>query len=195
MRSPGLAFIAWRLATDKAITCTRDFVYVDDAQRMRHHRVPDLRAAARRPHRPRPPRHLRRGPPGAGGRAREAARRHVQDNATDLFGLATSSARSSTSSTSAPRSTPSSASPTRPHLPVPASPRYEIQQVMGREGENPGSSIRYGQDGYEVYGRSTGDRRSVQLRRPIRASRDLREARRRRLAGAAPAPIVLEDRA
>ena len=150
-----LAFIAWRLATDKAITLHgEDFVYADDSQRMAvivEYLIFELQLVDR----------IARDRLGLSDDDRMAlvialAKRlaeHVQDNSVDLFGpgdyvgpfVARLNARGADYATLGF----TDEGPTYPFL---RHLGWEIQQVMGREGENRWVIDQVmDRDGYDVY--------------------------------------------
>jgi len=150
-----LAFIAWRLATDKAITLHgADFVYEDDAQRMAvitEYLVFELQLVDR----------IARDRLGLSDEDRKAlvialARRlagHVQDNATDLLGpgdhVSPFVAKLNQRGAEYAEFGFTGEGPTYPFL---RHLGYEIQQIMGREGENRWVIDQVmDKDGYEVY--------------------------------------------
>ena len=150
-----LAFIAWRLATDKAITLHgADFVYEDDAQRMAvitEYLVFELQLVDRIAH----------DRLGLSDEDRKAlvialARRlagHVQDNATDLLGpgdhVSPFVAKLNQRGAEYAEFGFTGEGPTYPFL---RHLGYEIQQIMGREGENRWVIDQVmDKDGYEVY--------------------------------------------
>jgi len=159
-----LAFIAWRLATDKAITLHgEDFVYADDTQRMAvivEYLIFELQVVDR----------IARDRLGLSDDDRRAlvvtlAKRlaeHVQDNSTDLFGpgdyVRPFVARLNERAAEYAELGFTDEGPTYPFL---RHLGYEIQQVMGREGENRWVIDQVmDKDGLEVYrqiNRSIGD--------------------------------------
>ena len=159
-----IAFIAWRLATDKAITLHgEDFVYADDAQRMAvivEYLIFELQLVDR----------IARDRLGISDEDRWAlvvtlAKRlaeHVQDNSTDLFGpgdyVRPFVARLNERGAEYAEFGFTEEGPTYPFL---RHLGYEIQQVMGREGENRWVIDQVmDKDGYEVYrqiNRAIGD--------------------------------------
>jgi hypothetical protein len=159
-----LAFICWRLAADKAIALHgADFVYESDEQRMAvivEYLVFALQLVDR----------IGRERLGLSDEDRKAlviglARRlaeHVQDNSTDLFGpgdyIRPFVAKLNERGTEYAEFGFTDEGPTYPFL---RHLGYEIQQVMGREGENRWVIDQVmDQDGYEVYrqlSRAIGD--------------------------------------
>ena len=159
-----LAFIAWRLATDKAITLHgEDFVYADDVQRMAvivEYLIFELQLVDR----------IARDRLGLSDDDRRAlvvtlAKRlaeHVQDNSTDLFGpgdyVRPFVTRLNERGAEYAQFGFNDEGPTYPFL---RHLGYEIQQVMGREGENRWVIDQVmDKDGYEVYrqiNRAIGD--------------------------------------
>jgi hypothetical protein len=159
-----IAFIGWRLATDKAITLHgEDFVYADDAQRMAvivEYLIFELQVVDR----------IARDRLGLSDDDRKAlvitlAQRlaeHVQDNSADLFGpgdyVRAFVARLNERGAEYAEFGFTDEGPTYPllrHL------GYEIQQIMGRHGENRWVIDQVmDKDGYEVYrqlNRAIGD--------------------------------------
>ena len=159
-----LAFITWRLATDKAITLHgEDFVYDDDVQRMAvitEYLVFELQLVDR----------IARDRLGLSDTDRKAlvvtlARRlaeHVQDNATDLFGagdyVRPFIEKLNERGAEYAELGFTEAGPTYPFL---RHLGYEIQQIMGRAGENRWVIDQVmDRDGHEVYrqiNRAIGD--------------------------------------
>jgi hypothetical protein len=159
-----IAFIAWRLATDKAINLHgEDFVYADDAQRMAvivEYLIFELQVVDR----------IARDRLGLSDEDRRAlvvtlAKRlaeHVQDNSADLFGpgdyVGPFVARMNERGAEYAEFGFTDEGPTYPFL---RHLGYEIQQIMGREGENRWVIDQVmDKDGYEVYrqiNRAIGD--------------------------------------
>ncbi len=159
-----LAFIAWRLATDKAVTLHgADFVYESDEQRMAvivEYLIFALQLVDR----------IARDRLGLSDEDRKAlvitlAKRlaaHVQDNSTDLFGpgdyVRPFVAKLNERGTEYAEFGFTEEGPTYPFL---RHLGFEIQQVMGREGENRWVIDQVmDKDGYEVYrqiSRAIGD--------------------------------------
>ena len=150
-----LAFIAWRLATDKAITLHgADFVYGDDAQRMAvitEYLIFGLQLVDR----------IARDRLGLSDEDRRAlvlalGRRlaeHLQDNSTDLFGpgdyVRPFVAKLNERGAEYAEFGFTDEGPTYPFL---RHLGYEIQQIMGREGENRWVIDQVmDKDGFEVY--------------------------------------------
>jgi hypothetical protein len=159
-----IAFIGWRLATDKAITLHgEDFVYADDAQRMAvivEYLIFELQVVDR----------IARDRLGLSDEDRKAlvvtlAKRlaaHVQDNSADLFGpgdyVRPFVARLNERGAEYAELGFTDEGPTYPFL---RHLGYEIQQIMGRQGENRWVIDQVmDKDGYEVYrqlNRAIGD--------------------------------------